>query len=164
MQVYTFYTYFWRTDVSRRTPDGSLFCARIVWNVLAILLKLGCPSQNSAFDFGNYACDCHQYVYHAQSINTNYGTSRFKSLFFLIQSSLSCIISWRHAGHGLEYGSPVSNHVIRQACQARAQVYVNIFVCMLLLWYSSVQRMQLEITVMLKFHLIKNTLFMSVYK
>lgn len=113
----------------------------------------------SAFDFGNYVCDYHQYVHHTQSSSTKCGRSRFKSLLFLIQSSLSCI-TWRHPGHELEYGSPVSNHATGQACQARAQVYVNIFICRLLLWCSSVQRMQLGITVMMKFHLIKNTLLM----
>lgn len=73
------------------------------------------------------------------------------NLLFLIQSSLSCI-TWRHAGHGLEYGSPISNHATRQAYQPRAQVYVDIFISMLLLWYTSVQRMQPGITVMIKFH------------
>lgn len=71
--------------------------------------------------------------------------SRLKSLFFLVQSSLSCI-TWSQAEHGLEYGSPVSNHAFRQAYQARAQVYVNIYIRMPLLWYISVQRMQLKTT------------------
>lgn len=56
------------------------------------------------------------------------GRSRFKSLF-LFQSSLS-FITWSQVEHGLEYGSPVSNYAIRQAYQARAQVYVNIYICM----------------------------------
>lgn len=139
---------------------ASPFHARIIWNVLAILLKSGCPSQNFTFWFRNYVCDYHQCVYHAQRTSTKYGRSRFKSLFFLIQGSLTCI-TWRHAGHGLEYGCPVSSHATRQAFQARTQVCVNIFICMLLLWYSSVRRLQLGITVTVKLHLIKKALFMS---
>lgn len=56
------------------------------------------------------------------------GRFRLKSLF-LVQSSLSCIIQ-SQAEHGLEYGSSISIHAVRQAYQVRAQVYVKIYICM----------------------------------
>lgn len=111
----------------------------------------------SAFGSGNYACVCDKYVYRAQSINTKCGRSRLKSFWF------RAVYPALPGGmQGMDLNTdPISNHATGRAHHARARVYVNISTCMLLLWYSSVQRMQLGITVMLNFHLIKSTLFVS---
>lgn len=138
---------------------ASLFYARIVGSVLAILLKLDCPSQNFSFWFLGIMCVTITNMWivhrtlaqHVGSQDLNFCSSWFRAVYPALPGGI----------HGFEYGFPVLNHATRQVYPARAQVYVNILICMLLLWYSSVQRVQLGITVMIKFHLIKSTLFMS---
>lgn len=116
-----------------------LFHTRIAWNVLTIFLKLGCQSQNFRFWFWEVCVRLWPIMHRALAWNVT-----FKSLFFLVQSSLPCIT--RSQGeHGLEYGTPVSNHAIRQAYEARPQVCVNMYICMPLL-YIFVQRMHLKTT------------------